>query len=102
MLNLQLNIQPQTEQRLRTILTYTHDEEMFAQNIISYQINELQKSILNIRLDLKQFEEKYQTSTDEFYRQFQEGISGDSEDFIVWSGIYEMFRENERRLRELR
>ncbi len=102
MLNLQLHIQPQTEQKLRTILTYTHDEEMFARNIISYQINELQKGILNLRLDLKQFEEKYQMSTDEFYRQFQKGISGDSEDFIVWSGIYEMFRENERRLQELR
>ncbi len=33
MLSLQLHIQLQTEKRLRKILTYTQDEEMFAQNI---------------------------------------------------------------------
>jgi hypothetical protein len=102
MLNLQLHIQPQTEQKLKKILTYTHDEEMFARNIIAYQIFELQKGIPNLRLDMKQFEEKYRMSTEEFYRRFEQGISGDSEDFIVWSGIYEMFRENEQRLRELK
>lgn len=101
-MNLQLHIQPQTEYRLKKILTYTHDEEMFARNIIAYQINELQKGILNMKLDMRQFEKKYQLSTEEFYRQFEEGISGDNEDFIVWSGIYEMFCENEQRLRELR
>jgi hypothetical protein len=74
MLNLQLHIQPQTEQKLKKILTYTRDEEMFAQNIIAYQVNELQKGILNLRLDMKQFEDRYQLSTEEFYRQFEPGI----------------------------
>jgi len=102
MLNLNLDIQPQTEKKLRKIITYIQDEEIFAQNIIDYQIAELQKAILNLRLDLKEFEEKYRMLSEEFYQQFSEGISGDDEDFIVWSGIYEMFRENEMRLRELR
>jgi len=102
MLNLQLHIQPQTEQKLKKILTYTHDQEMFVLNIIAYQITELQKGILNLRLDMKQFEEKYRITTEEFYQQFEQGISGDNEDFIVWSGIYEIFRENEQRLQELR
>ncbi len=102
MLNLQLHIQPQTEKKLRKILTHTQDEEMFAQNIIACQIKELQRGILNLRLDLKEFEEKFQISSEEFYRQFSQGISGDNEDFIVWSGIYEMLMENESRLRELK
>jgi hypothetical protein len=102
MLNLQLHIQPQTEKKLKKILTYAQDEEMFAQNIIVYQIRELQKGILNLRVDMKEFEEKYQMSSEEFYKQFSQGISGDNEDFIVWSGIYEMLRENEMKLRELR
>lgn len=101
-MNLNLDIQPQTEKKLRKIITYIQDEEIFAQNIIDYQIAELQKAILNLRLDLKEFEEKYRMLSEEFYQQFSEGISGDDEDFIVWSGIYEMFRENEMRLRELR
>ncbi len=102
MLNLQLHIQPQTEKKLKKILTYAQDEEMFAQNIIVYQIKELQKGILNLRLDLREFEEKYQMSSEEFYKEFSQGISEDNEDFIVWSGIYEMLRENEMKLWELR
>lgn len=102
MLNLQLHIQPQTEKKLKKILTYAQDEEIFAQNIIVYQIRELQKGILNLRLDLREFEEKYQMSSEEFYKQFSLGISGDNEDFIIWSGIYEMLRENEMKIRELR
>ena len=101
MFNLQLHIRPQTEQRLKTILAHTQDEETFAQNIISYQINELQKGLLNIRLDLKGFEEKYGQSTEEFYRRYEQGQTDDSEDTMLWAGLYEMLRDNEQRLREL-
>jgi len=101
MLNLQLHIQPETEQQLKKILTYVLDQEIFARNIIAYQIAELQKGILNLRLDLKQFEETYKMPTKEFYQQFEQGLSDDNEEFIIWAGLYEMFSENERRLREL-
>lgn len=101
-MNIKLHIHPETEKKLKKILTYAQDEELFAQNIIDYQISELQRGIVNIRIDLKEFEEKYQISSEEFYQQFSTGISGDDEDFIVWAGIYEMLRENEMKLSELR
>jgi hypothetical protein len=41
-------------------------------------------------------------SSEEFYQQFSQGIPGDNEDFIIWSGIYEMFPEIDINLRELR
>ncbi|MBF0210605.1 MAG: hypothetical protein HQK64_13250 [Desulfamplus sp.] len=102
MLSLNLNIKPQTEQKLKTILTYTQDEEMFAQNIIAYQIAELQRAILNLRIDLKEFEEKYKTPSDDFYSKFLQGVEGDNEDFIIWSGLYEMFLENNKKISELK
>ncbi len=101
MFNLQLHIRPQTEQRLKSILANTQDEETFAQNIIAYQIAELQKGIVNIHLELKQFEEKYQQSSEDFYQQYAQGQSDDSEDAMLWAGLYEMLRENKSRLREL-
>ena len=101
MLNLQLEIQPQTEQRLKRILAFTHDQEVFAQNIIAYQIAELKKGILNIRLDLKQFEEQYQLDSDIFYQQFEQGQLEDSEDYLLWAGLYEMLHKNTARLQEL-
>ena len=42
---LQLQLQPQTEERLRRILAQYSDLELFAQNIIAYQIAELKKAI---------------------------------------------------------
>lgn len=101
MVHLELHIQPQTERRLKTILADTPDEETFAQNIIAYQIAELRKGVLNIRLDLKQFEEQYHQSTEEFYQQFEQGQTDDSEDAILWAGLYEMLQDNERRLEAL-
>jgi len=101
MLNLQLKLRPETEQRLKRILGYTHDQEMFAQNIIAYQIAELKRGNLNIRLDLKQFEEKYQMNTDAFYRQFEQGKLEDSEDYMIWAGLYEMLENNATRLQEI-
>ncbi len=59
MLNLSLNIKPRTEERLRKILDDTDDQERFAQNIIAWEIAELKRGILNIRLDIKKFEDRY-------------------------------------------
>ena len=80
---------------------HIQDEETFAQNIIAYQIAELQKGVLNIRLDLEQFEDKYQQSSKEFYQQFEQGKIDDREDFILWAGLYEMLQDSEHRLQEL-
>ncbi len=101
MLNLQLHVQPQTAQRLKRILAFTSDQEMFAQNFIAYQIAELKKGVLNITLELKQFEKQYQMNSETFYQQFEQGMMGDSEDYLLWSGLYEMLQKNITRLQEL-
>ncbi len=101
MLNLQLDITPQTEQRLKKLFKVIHDQEVFAQHLLDYHIVELKKGILNIRLDLKQFEETYQISTQDFYHQFTEGRRDDREEYMIWAGLYEMLCENEHRLQEL-
>lgn len=101
MFNLQLHIHPQTEQRLRAILAHAQNEEIFAQNIIAYQVSELRKGIVNIRLELKQLEEKYKQKSNEFYHQYMQGNMDDSEEILLWAGLYEMLGDNESRLREL-
>ncbi len=101
MLNLQLAIQPQTEQRLKKIFNQIHDTENFAQGFICYQISELQKSNLNLKLDLKTFETKYNLNSEKFYQQFSQGELTDNEEFIIWSGLYEMFCQNQQYLNEL-
>jgi predicted mannosyl-3-phosphoglycerate phosphatase (HAD superfamily) len=102
MLDFQFSVQPQTEQRLKKILNSIQDTESFARSIISYQISELQKSILNLRLDLDELEQKYQMTSQEFQEKFSQGILEDDADFMVWSGLYEMLCQNQLQLHELR
>lgn len=101
MLQIQLDVQPITEKRLRKLLDSVEDQEIFAQNFINFQISELNKSLFNISIDMKNFENKYNVTTDKFYSAYQEGKIGDSEDYMVWAGIYEMYQENEKKLQEL-
>ncbi len=98
MLELHLNIKPQTARRLRKVFELYPDQETLAQNIIAYQIAELNKASLNLRLDLKEFEEKYQRTSKDFYKQFCEGNTDDREDYVIWAGLYEMWCDNERQL----
>ena len=70
MLDFHLSVQPKTEQRLKIILNSIEDEENFAQSIINSQIERLQKAILNLRLDLKAFEQKYQKNLNNFIKSF--------------------------------
>lgn len=101
MLKLDLKLKPQTEDKLKKILDLYEDKELFAQSIIDYQIAELRKAILNIRIDLQNYEKKYNMPTTEFYGKFKKGMIDDDENYLIWAGIYEMLRENERRLEGL-
>jgi hypothetical protein len=101
MLHLNLNIRKQTARRLKKVLEYSRDEETFAQNIIAYQIAEIKRALLNIRLDLQTLEEKYQISSQDFSRRYASGELGDDEDFMTWAGLVEMLANDETRLQGL-
>ena len=100
MLDLRLDVRPNTAQRLKKVIELAPDSETFAQNIIAYQIAEL-KHGRNLRLDLMGFEEKYQLSTPDFYSEFSQGKTDDREDYMVWAGLYEMLNKNEEQLQGL-
>jgi hypothetical protein len=101
MFNFNLNVRPQTAKRLKKALEYSRDEEAFAQGFIAYQIAELRRALLNLRLEAKAFEEKYKMSSAAFHKKFEQGKMDDSEDFILWAGTYELLVKNETRLQGL-
>jgi len=94
---LQSNIAKQMEK-------YVHffgSKEIMFSKFIDYQINRIKREILLMQIDLKQYEEKYNLSSDKFYEQFENGQLGDSKDFMLWSGIYEMQMSCKQKLQEL-
>ena len=48
-----------------------------------------------MRIDLQEYEVKYQMTSAEFYEQFTEENLDDRAKFIIWAGLYEMLLENE-------
>ena len=77
------------------------DQEVFFQELIEYRTNELKRAIINIEIDLKKYEEKYGLTTEEFYEKYSKGDMEDSEDFMLWAGIYEMQLVDKQTLSEL-
>lgn len=47
---------------------------------------------------LKEYEQKYGMTTEEFYARFMSGELGDAKDFIGWAGMFEAFIRLKRRL----
>mgnify|MGYP006304742985 CR=1 FL=1 len=64
------------------------------------EIAELKRAISNLQVDIRAFEEKYQMSSEKFFKRFEKGAVGDSEDFMIWAGLHEMLRDNLCRLDE--
>ena len=50
---------------------------------------------------MRRFERKYKLSSNEFYAKFEEGKFGDEDDFMLWSGIYELYQTNSNELSKI-
>lgn len=66
--------------------------------IIVQEINIIQLQIQDLEADLKEFEQEYQLSSDDFYHQFKAGQLGDAGDFVEWSAFYQMRSSLQERL----
>ena len=102
MLHLDLDLNPKSEKIFKKILNnYKDNHELLVKNIFDYQTGELKKEILNLELDLKSYEKKYNLSTEEFYIRYADGEYDDNTDYMIWAGIYEMSKRSKKKLKEL-
>lgn len=65
---------------------------------------EIEMLKLAVRLSqeaLTRFETHYAMPSDEFFEKMEQGELGDSDDFIEWSGEYELLQRTQRELEEL-
>ncbi len=98
---IQLQLSEKTEERFKQVMSLHSNKETLFNNIIDFQIKELKLGIYNIQKDLKQFEEKHNMKTKLFYEEFEAGKIDDRDDYIIWSGIYEMFLRDKQKLEKL-
>ncbi len=101
MLTFEINLHHQIEKRLKFLIEKYANKKAFFKELISYQIKQLEQAIFNIEKDLRQYEKQYQLSSKEFYELFTQGKYGDEDDYMIWSGLYELNKKNKSELKQL-
>ena len=69
--------------------------------LLSHEAEECQALLSQLQADLAEFEQKYQLSSAEFYRQFQAGQTSDEMDYVEWASLIQMAENLAKRLRLL-
>ena len=102
---LTLNLDNQTEIQFNKLLKYSGmDFSKLINSMLTYRINELKKGIQNIKNDLVKYENKYNMKSPVFYKSYLKGDfeeDSDSNDFMIWSGEYEVYTEFKEELNQL-
>ena len=103
---LTLDLDKKTEKRFYKLLNlHGKNYASVINSMIDYRINELEKGIRNIELDLAAYERKYKVKTTDFYRKYQSGEfeeNSHDNDFMIWSGEYEACLEFQNELKQLK
>jgi len=70
--------------------------------VASSQIARDEAVLRDLERDLREFEQQYRVSSDEFFQRWQAGEMADTADFMDWNVLYQMAREIRERLELLR
>lgn len=77
---------------------YSDNLALSLRNIFLEEIKTIEQQIKEIEIDLQNFEQQYQLSSQQFYQQFKTGKLGDNMDFVEWSASYQMCCSLQERL----
>src|SRR2546427_11421167 len=69
--------------------------------LLRHEADACQIQLRQLQADLREFEQKYQRSSTEFYQQFQAGQTGDAMDYVEWASLIQMADNLAKRVRLL-
>ena len=69
--------------------------------LLRQEADACQVQLRQLQADLREFEQKYQRSSAEFYQQFQAGQTSDAMDYVEWASLIQMADNLTKRLRLL-
>ena len=102
MLTLQLDLKPHIEERIKYLLSKKSDKEVFFKDFLMYKIRELEKGIVKMKIDMRKYENQYKMSSEVFFEKFEKGEFGDEEDYMIWSGLCELYQKDTEELIRLK
>jgi vacuolar-type H+-ATPase subunit D/Vma8 len=75
--------------------------ERTLEKLLRQEADVCQVQLRQLQADLREFEQKYQRSSVEFYQQFQAGQTSDAMDYVEWASLIQMADNITKRLRLL-
>lgn len=69
--------------------------------LIALEQARVQNKLSDLTAHLETFEDRYEMSSDEFYRRYENGELGDAADFMEWSSFYDMAQSVQQHLNRL-
>ena len=68
------------------------------EKLLHHEAEQSQARLSQLEADLAEFEQQYNLSSTEFYRQFQAGQIGDDMDYVEWASLVQMAENLKKRL----
>ena len=96
-----IELQSHVASRLNNLVQFFGSKELLFDKFIEYHTKKLKREIARMQEDLDKYEKQYNMKSAVFFKQFEAGKLGDSKDFILWSGIYEMQLDSKQKLQKL-
>ncbi len=101
MTQITINLDTDVAKQWNKLVNLFGNQNALFSDFIEFYKRNTQREIARIEVDLATYEDKYNMASEAFYEKFERGELEDSQDFIVWSGIYEMQLESKKKLAEL-
>jgi hypothetical protein len=95
-----INLNPSLAGRFRRLMS-AFGNEYAVERFLSYEEKRLRQEIMGIKADMVQLERKHGMDSSSFYSKFSSGELGDDQDFMLWSGLVELLRDSEEKLRSI-
>ncbi len=101
MAQITLELDDDLAKKISNLARYIGDKDLMFTHFIDFHEKKTKREIARMEQDLYMYETKYKMASPIFYDQFEAGQLPDSQDFVVWSGIYEMLLESRQKLEAL-
>jgi hypothetical protein len=96
-----IKLEQQLAEKVDQLIQFFGSEDLLFTKFIDFHRMRLKGEIRRIQKELELYEQRYALTSADFFDQFERGELEDSEDFILWSGIYEMQLTSRKQLEQL-
>jgi len=98
---LTIELEANLANKVKKYFNHYENKDIIFDNFVEFEIKKIKRGIARIQIELDKYEKIYGLKTEDFYQKFENGEFGDETDFMLWSGIYEMYLRELQELKQI-